>query len=148
MGFTKSESNPQTQTSSAQITTTGASASQSPTINAGGGVTYEDAGGAVSLQALQGMQEVIQAALDNGQSTNQQALGLLADFNARQAQAQASQSNTDTSLLSSVLASNASLAQNTSTAGATPALNLTKYALWIVAGLGALWLWVSSRKKS
>jgi hypothetical protein len=142
MGLTNSDSKSQTDNYSAQTTTTGATASASPTINAGGQVTYNDAGGDVSKQALttvgstiNSVSAIVQAALDQQNNLNEAALTLLGGMSGQQADAQARAADSSTQLLSQILASNQTLAENTSSGGATLA---SKYSTQIVWGALAL----------
>lgn len=117
--------------------TTGASASYSPTVSAGGNVTLTDEG--ATEQALAGMAQVVQAALNQQTSVSQSALGELSDFNANQSAAQVQQSQSEMQLLSSVLANNQTLASNVQSGGATTGMDLTtKVVIGALALMGLL----------
>jgi hypothetical protein len=119
--------------------TTGGSGQDSPTVNAGGNVTIENAGGRVSLAALAGMGQVVKDALTQQSGTTTQALQELADFNASQAAAQVDSAKSTTDLLASVLANNQSLAQNVQSGGATTGMDLTtKVVIGALALMGLL----------
>jgi hypothetical protein len=121
----------------------------SPTINAGGAVTYQDAGGAVSLQALQSMQDAVDNALATagnlggqtltaGTTLGSQALQTLSGALASQSDANAQANQSDMGLLSGILANNQQLAQTSQTGGATASVKQTNYIIWGLIGLAAL----------
>jgi hypothetical protein len=135
MGLTSSKSDSQTSNLNQQLSTQGASGAQSPTLTSAGNITYEDAGGQVTLAALAGMGDVVKQAL-------QDASGVTA----ASVEASAAQSDASTQLLSSILATNAQLAQNSQTGGATAAIGQTNYIIWGLIGLAAAALFVFFRK--
>ena len=122
MSLSSSNSSNPVSNYSEQLSTQGGSGSNSPTI-VGSGNTITDAG--QTANALAAVQNVALAALGNSQATNEQALQELSDFNAKQASAQVSSTQSENSLLSSVLANNQTLAQNVQSGGATTGMQLT-----------------------
>ena len=137
------------QTTSTNTQLTGGSGEGANTVNAGGPVTIQNAGGEVSLaalsgmgnttlNALSGMGDVVKAAINQAGDTSNQSLQILSDFAARQVDANTQQSQNDTGLLSSILASNSQLAQNSQTGGATAAIQSTNYIIWGLLGLAGL----------
>lgn len=134
MGGGSSSSASNSSTTTAQ--TTGASASYSPTISAGGDVQLTDSG--ATLQALQGMADVVKEALGQQTTVSQAALGELSDFNANQSAAQVQQAQSEMGLLSNVLANNQTLASNVQSGGATTGMDLTTKV--VIAAIGVLGL--------
>lgn len=122
MSASASNSQSQTNNTSTQQSTQGASGGESPTVTAQGNVTVQNAGGAVSLQALKGMQDVVNEAIQAQSHLGSSEIGLLGDTLAKQAEAASAQSDQSGSLLSSILANNQQLAQNVQTGGATAAI--------------------------
>jgi hypothetical protein len=143
MGGSSSSSSNKTTTyqtsSSAQTTTTtqGGSGSESPTVNAAGAVTIQNAGGEVSLEALRGMSDVVQSALSQQNELNQAALAELSDFNARQQEGITNQTSASNDLLSKILGNNQTLAENVQSGGATVGMSLTTKIVWGVLALAA-----------
>ena len=139
-GAGNSRSESQTQTTNQQITTSGASAEHSPTtsISAAGPVTYNDAGGEVSIKALQGMRDIVNAALAQQGNLNQSELQLLSDVARRNIEASVSSSDQSASLLSSVLKANNDLAANVQSGGAATAQKTTNYVIFGLIGITAI----------
>ena len=122
-----SESRSSNATTSSQ--TTGGSGADSTTVTAGGNVSVETGGREITLSALEGMGDVVRMALDNvGAAT------------ASQAAATAAQADNSTQLLSTILQTNAQLAQNSQTGGATAAISQTNKIIWGLIGLAGLGL--------
>jgi hypothetical protein len=118
MGLSSSSSASSQTTNNTQVT--GGSGNESPTVAAGGNVIMTDEG--ATKDALSGMQTVSLAALNDTTGETTQALDLLSNFNAGQVQQNENDQANSNALLSSVLASNASLAQNQQSGGATDSL--------------------------
>jgi hypothetical protein len=147
MGFSASQSKSETSNLNQQLSTQGASGQQSPTITSAGNVTYEDAGGQVSLAALAGMDNVVNLALSKQNDLNTAELQLLSGSLSDQAKASASASDQSTQLLSSILAQNSQLAQNAQTGGATAAVKQTNYIILAALAFAGAVLWFLAKHK-
>ena len=150
MGLSSSASSSSTKNYSLQETTstptytTGGAGSESPTITGSNNV-ITDAG--ATSAAINGIQAVTLAALNQAGNTNQQALGELSDFNANEATAQVTQADNQDSLLATVLGNNQTLAQNVQSGGATTGMDLTtKVVIGALAIMGLLVAIVLFRK--
>ena len=134
-GFSDSESSSNQR--STQFTTTGGSGANSPTVSAEGDVTIQNAGGEVSLAALQGMVDVVQGALSE--------VGSIAG---RNVDASTQQAINDTSLLSTILKSNSDLAANVQSGGAASAQKTTNYVVFGLIGIALLAVGIFLFRKS
>jgi hypothetical protein len=138
MGFSASStSNPQT-TTNYQLTGSGSSGNASPTAVAGGNVLITDAG--QTANAINSVTSIAQSAIGS-------SLALLSNFNANEAQAQVTQTQNETDLLSSVLGNNQTLAENVQSGGATTGMDLTtKVVYGAMALMGLLIAFMMFRK--
>ena len=138
MGFSASStSNPQT-TTNYQLTGSGSSGNASPTAVAGGNVLITDAG--QTADAINSVTSIAQSAIGS-------SLALLSNFNANEAQAQVTQTQNETDLLSSVLGNNQTLAENVQSGGATTGMDLTtKVVYGAMALMGLLIAFMMFRK--
>jgi hypothetical protein len=137
MSASASQSKSSTETNSAQLSTQGASGDKSPTLTAGGSITYND-GQEVSLAALQAMGDVIKGALSQSTTIGQNSLNLLGEWSTKQIESSAAATDSNSALLSTVLAQNSSLASHVQTNGSDMWANITKYVLFGLFGLGGL----------
>lgn len=163
MGLSSSKSSAATSSTAYQTTTTGSSGDASPTINAGGGVTYEDAGGEVSLASLAGMQtvinrafdaqtegnsvnaEVLKAALERESGLTAQSIEMLAALSSAQSDSSARAADNSSALLQDILKTNSTLAENQSSGGATLASAASNKIVWGLIALVAFFLWTSRK---
>jgi hypothetical protein len=138
MGFSASStSNPQT-TTNYQLTGSGSSGNASPTAVAGGNVLITDA--SQTANAINSVTSIAQSAIGS-------SLALLSNFNANEAQAQVTQTQNETDLLSSVLGNNQTLAENVQSGGATTGMDLTtKVVYGAMALMGLLIAFMMFRK--
>jgi hypothetical protein len=138
MGFSASStSNPQT-TTNYQLTGSGSSGNASPTAVAGGNVLITDAG--QTANSINSVTSIAQSAIGS-------SLALLSNFNANEAQAQVTQTQNETDLLSSVLGNNQTLAENVQSGGATTGMDLTtKVVYGAMALMGLLIAFMMFRK--
>jgi len=148
MGWSMSRSESRTDQTSQQITTTGATAEKSPTLAAGGNITYTPPNEDVALGALVGMRDVVQKALELQGAQTAKSIDTLATLSSAEAAGSARAADNSASLLQAILASNATLAEHTSTGGADMAVKTSNYLIWGIIGLAAVALGVFGFRKS
>ena len=133
-----------TTSSSAQTTGAGNEAVNSPTLNASsqGSVSYWDTSGAIAQDvakaALSGMSDLTTTIIEQLVDVNRDDLEVLSGFAAQQVETNSSQQQASQDMLSALLKSQSTLAQNVQSGGATIAMESYKQILWGVFGLVAI----------
>jgi hypothetical protein len=118
--------------------TTGGAGAGAVTISSQGNAIVTDAG--QTANAINAVSNIALAALDS-------SMGLLSDFNAREAQGEVTQNEANNNLLSTLLGNNQTLAQNVQSGGATTGMELTtKVVIGALALMGLLIAFVLFRK--